>query len=247
MRTTRIYHPENLTENAITILNDQASNHLLRVLRLKPGAKIQIFNGAGGEYSTELIGVEKKHALIKVHQFSAITKESPLTIHLGQSISRGEKMDYTIQKSVELGVSKITPLITEFGNVKLSPERFAKKLEHWRGIIISACEQCGRNYLPEITSPQLLSTWLAERNETLKLILEPQAESRLQDIGETPLAVCLLIGAEGGLSEDEIGLAKSYHFTAIQLGPRILRTETAAVAAIAILQARWGDMLGCQI
>lgn len=239
---TRVYHPENLAEGAVITLRESASHHLLRVLRLKPGAMLQVFNGAGGEYEAELIGIEKKLAVIKIEQFNSTTTESPLAIHLGQGISRGEKMDYTLQKAVELGVTKITPLITEFNNVKLSPDRLVKKLEHWRGIVLSACEQCGRNRVPEVVSPQTLFFWAAARNETLKLILEPQAETHLRDIHAIPQSICLLIGSEGGLSEKEIQLAQAHQFKAIQLGPRVLRTETAAVAALAVLQARWGDM-----
>lgn len=242
MRTIRIYHPENLAENTVTILSEQASNHLLRVLRLKPGDVLQVFNGEGGAYDAELIAAEKKRAVIKIQYFNDKERESPLTVHLGQGISRSEKMDYTIQKAVELGVTKITPLLTEFSTVKLSQDRAAKKLEHWQGIIRSACEQCGRNRVPEILPPQSLSSWLSQCDEALKLILEPQAENHLRQVNEKPASVCLLIGAEGGLSAREVKLAKSHHFNPIQLGPRVLRTETATVAALAALQAAWGDL-----
>ena len=154
MRITRIYQPEPLAIGQAFALNPNASSHIVRVLRLRPGALITLFNGEGGEYSAALTAIEKHQAIVKIKEFFAIERESPLKIHLGQGISRGEKMDFTLQKAVELGVTKITPLFTEHGNVKLTDDRLEKRLNHWRSIVISACEQCGRNRIPEILMPE---------------------------------------------------------------------------------------------
>lgn len=242
MKHTRVYHTGALAVDAACFLDISASHHLLQVLRLKPGTDITIFNGEGGEYQGEIIAVEKKHAVIKIKKFLDIERESPLQIHLGQSIARGEKMDFIIQKAVELGIVKITPLFTEFSNVKLANERLQKRLEHWQAVAISACEQCGRNRIPEIMTPIPSAKWTEQCQEKLKLVLHPEATTHLSSLNESYTNVALLIGAEGGLSEKELLLAKQYNFQWLQLGPRILRTETAGLAIIAALQSRWGDM-----
>lgn len=241
MRITRIYQPINLIENQIITLDNHASHHLLNVLRLKSGTTLIIFNGQGGEYQAELINIEKKQAKIKIKNFSAIERESSLHIHLAQGISRGEKMDYIIQKAVELGVTEITPLFTEYGNVHLNEERLKKRVAHWQAIIISACEQCGRNHLPKINLPQRLFNWLPNCHDEFKLILDPQANKKISEYNKQN-SVTLLIGPEGGLSDHEIAEAKRNNFLSLKLGPRILRTETAGLAAVAALQALWGDL-----
>jgi 16S rRNA (uracil1498-N3)-methyltransferase len=169
--------------------------------------------------------------------------ESPLELYLAQGISRGEKMDYTIQKAVELGIKKIYPLLTERCNVKLDEERREKRLQHWRSVIISACEQSGRNQLPQIQAPQTLEQFLENSDADFKFVLAPLAEKKLAQIPiQKNSRVILMIGPEGGLSEREIQLAEQKHFLALNLGPRVLRTETAAVAAITALQCFFGDM-----
>ena len=243
MRITRIYQPIPLSENLMITLDKDASHHILHVLRLQTGTQLKIFNGQGGEYDAELIGMEKKHARIKVKNFSDIKCESPLLIHLGQGIVRGEKMDLIIQKAIELGVNEITPLITEFSNVKLAADRLEKKHAHWQAVAISACEQSGRNKLPKIHPPELIATWLQHSAADLKIILDPFAKTDLKNYKQAE-TVCIVVGPEGGFCENELDLAKQHHFLPLQLGPRILRTETAALAAIAILQAKWGDMSG---
>jgi len=242
MRLTRIYSTEQLAVGREISLDAIASNHLLRVLRLKIGATLKVFDGNGHEYLANLVSDAKRHAVIAITETTPSITESPLALHLGQGISRGEKMDYTIQKAVELGVQKITPLFTEYCGVQLSPERIENRMAHWQAIIINACEQCGRSYLPQLAKPVNLSQWLLENNSDLKLILEPSGDSHLNDLPRQNSAITLLVGPEGGFSEEEITLAKNHDFHAWRFGPRILRTETAAPAAIAVLQSHWGDI-----
>ena len=241
MRVPRIYTPNSLQPNSTITLDTQYTHYLSRVLRLKAGATLTIFNGQGGEYQASLSEIKKREATVEIGEFVDRKTESPLCIHLGQGISRGEKMDYTIQKAVELGVTEITPLITEFCGVKLSGERFEKRLAHWEGVIISACEQSGRNILPTIHPPQTIEIWL--KNHTgVGLVLDPCGEQTINDLPSDISALSLLIGPEGGLSDSELIQAQQNNLTSIKLGPRILRTETAGLAVTAILQAKYGDM-----
>lgn len=239
--TTRIFQNIPLAEKQHLTLDTATSHHLLNVLRCKIGDKIIIFNGEDGEFNAEIIDKEKNHVLVFLNSFEQINRESPLYIHLAQAISRGEKMDFTIQKAVELGVNKITPLITEFCNVKLNAERWQKKLQHWQNIIINACEQSGRTKIPEIESPIEFKKWLGTKLETTKIILDPNGEKNLSDLKPTDNKICLLIGSEGGFSENEINFAKQQNFIATKFGPRILRTETMALAIIVAIQNRYGD------
>jgi 16S rRNA (uracil1498-N3)-methyltransferase len=241
MHIPRIYQASDLAVGKNVTLDISASAHLLRVLRLNIGSPLILFNGIGGEYSAELVAVEKKQAIVALGKFSNISRESPLQLHLAQGISRGEKMDYTIQKVVELGVHKITPLFTEYCNVQLNAERLSKKMQHWRAIVISACQQCGRNIIPELMAPEKISKWIATCTEQEKLILDPAASLRFSDFTKKYQSICLLVGSEGGLSEQEINLANRSGFQSVCIGPRILRTETASVAAISAIQSRWGD------
>ncbi|MBL8259408.1 MAG: 16S rRNA (uracil(1498)-N(3))-methyltransferase, partial [Candidatus Competibacteraceae bacterium] len=168
--------------------------------------------------------------------------EPPLRIVLAQGVSRGEKMDYTLQKSVELGVSAIQPLLTDYGGIGLSDERWLKKVQHWRGVIIGACEQCGRNRLPELRDPATLSDWLNRSSEAgSRWLLDPLAEAGLRELDAPNGRATLLIGPEGGLSVEEIQRARAAGFVGVRLGPRVLRTETAGVAALAAVQTLWGD------
>ncbi|MDX1467394.1 MAG: 16S rRNA (uracil(1498)-N(3))-methyltransferase, partial [Halomonas sp.] len=167
--------------------------------------------------------------------------ESPLAVHLGQAISKGDRMDYAIQKAVELGVATITPLYTEHGDVRLKGERAAKKLAHWQAVAASACEQCGRATLPPVHAPMGLGEWLAARDEALRLVLHPGTAGALEQ-AEAPASVAVLIGPEGGLAEAEVEAARTSGFAPLSLGPRVLRTETAPVVALSLLQARFGDL-----
>src|SRR5690606_29620786 len=205
------------------------------VLRMKEGQEVLLFDGSGAQFPAEITEVSKKQVLVKVTQREENSSESPLDLHLGQVISRGEKMEFTIQKSVELGVNTITPLISERCGVKLDEKRFEKKLAQWQKIAISACEQCGRNIIPEIRPIMSLEAWCAEEYDGLKLNLHPRAKYSINTLPAPVNKVRLLIGPEGGLSAEEIDMTQTYHFEETLLGPRVLRTETAALTAITAL------------
>jgi len=242
MRIPRIYTPSPLNSSETIELDENAFNHAVRVLRLKQGDNLILFNGKGGEFEAELTEVQKKRASAHIHQFSDKETESPLTIILGQCISRGEKMDYTIQKAVELGVSEIVPLLSQRCGVKLNQERMEKRLRHWHSVIISACEQCGRNRIPTLHPVISLNEWQQQLNATLKLVLAPTATDSLATLNKPKQDVALLIGPEGGLSDAEIKQAIAAGFSGIRLGPRILRTETAGLTALSVIQQLWGDL-----
>lgn len=243
MSISRIFQPVELVCGAEILLDKQASHHLAVVLRAKPQDVLTIFNGRGGEYNSVITQVNKQQVRVQIDHYVARAAESSLALYLAQGISRGEKMDYTIQKAVELGVKKIIPLFTERCTVKLDAERCAKRLQHWQSIIISACEQSGRNEIPELLLPMTLENSLQAVTADWYFVLSPKAISRLK---EQPVQerqrVVLLIGPEGGLSEEEVTLSCQRGFMPLSLGPRILRTETAAVAAITALQCHFGDI-----
>ena len=242
MRVPRIYQNSPLNVGASVSLDDDAANHVGRVLRMVPDQEICLFNGQGGQYQAVITESGKKHVTVQITDFSALSVESPLSIHLGQVISRGDKMEFTIQKSVELGVNVITPLWSSRCGVKLQGDRLDKKLEQWQKIAISACEQCGRNSVPLIRPVMSLENWLAEPTDVLKLTLHPRAQYSVGTLPEPTHGVRLVIGPEGGLSDDEIALTEQYNFQEMLLGPRVLRTETAALTAITALQCRFGDL-----
>lgn len=241
MATPRVFTDQALAAGAEIGLESGPSHHLLKVLRLKPGAGLRLFNGCGGSFAAVLAGSRGQEARVAVGDFDPADHESPLAIELAIGVSRGERMDWVMQKAVELGVAAIRPLVTERTEVRLAGERRDKKLGHWRQIAIAACEQCGRNRLPDIHAPQLLADWLPAA-AGLRLVLAPEATTALASIEATaPDVVTLLIGPEGGLSAAEIDAAIATGYRAVSLGPRVLRTETAPLAALAICQARWGD------
>ncbi len=241
MRIPRFYYDHDLATGVTLTLNEKASRYLVSVLRMQPGRPCIVFNGQGGEYAAILTHAGKKQAEVLLGEFNDINNESPLKIHLGIAISRGDRMDWVVQKATELGVHRITPLFTERTEVKLKGERLDKKLEHWQQIAISACEQSQRNQLPTIDMPTTFSEWVSSVEADRKLVLHHRTEQRLQS--ETGVdSCCLLIGPEGGLSETEIELALSENFQALSLGPRVLRTETAPISALTLVQFLWGDM-----
>ena len=242
MRKPRIYHPAPLIVGQDVALNDDAANHVGRVLRMTAGQPVQLFDGSNQVFDAEIIRADKKSVMVNVRNSAVDDRESPLHIHLGQVMSRGEKMEFTIQKSIELGVSLITPLFSERCGVKLDAERLNKKLQQWQKIAIAACEQCGRNQVPEIRPAMDLETWCAEPDEGLKLNLHPRASASINTLPLPVERIRLLIGPEGGLSADEIVMTAQYQFTDILLGPRVLRTETTALTAITALQVRFGDL-----
>jgi 16S rRNA (uracil1498-N3)-methyltransferase len=243
MPISRIFQPISLSENTQVKLDEQASHHLARVLRASLHEEIILFNGAGGEYQAVITNIEKKTVTAEIKKYLEKNTESPIDLYLAQGISRGEKMDYTIQKAVELGVKKIIPLLTERCNVKLDAERRQKRIQHWQSIIISACEQSGRVIVPELVAPLTLQQWLPTVAADLCFTLAPKAQKKLQEYAVKPASkIVLLIGPEGGLSETEIQLSEQKGFLPLNLGPRILRTETAAVAALTALQCFFGDL-----
>jgi 16S rRNA (uracil1498-N3)-methyltransferase len=242
MPISRVFQAIPLSVNATLQLDEYATHHIARVLRASVNDELIIFNGEGGEYLATITRIDKKAITVHITEFHARDNESPLELYLAQGISRGEKMDYTIQKAVELGVKKIFPLDTERCNVKLDEERRIKRLQHWGSIIVSACEQSGRNHVPEIMAPQSLDSFLTSVEAEGKFVLAPGACNKLTEFSlPRHSRVVLLIGPEGGLSQAEIDLANKKGFTPLSLGPRILRTETAAVAALAVLQFFMGD------
>ncbi|MCT8557495.1 16S rRNA (uracil(1498)-N(3))-methyltransferase [Glaesserella parasuis] len=243
MRIPRIYHPEALAGKSHCILSEDAFNHVGRVLRMGEGAELVLFDGSNHIFNAIIDNVSKKQISVKIQNSQLDDRESPLPIHLGQVISRGDRMEFTIQKSVELGVTTITPLWSERCGVKLDGERQDKKIQQWQKIAISACEQCGRNIIPEIRPIMKLTDWCKEQDGMLKLNLHPRAKYSLKSLPNIPKeGVRLLIGSEGGLSPEEIAMTEAENFTEVLLGKRILRTETASLATITALQMLYGDL-----
>ena len=220
-------------------LPEAQAHYLSRVLRLTVGAAVQLFDGSGQEFIGELTCVGKKSVEVCLDKSVEGLPESSLRIHLGQGLSRGERMDWAIQKATELGVAEITPLFTERCEVRLNQERMQKRLEHWQQIAISACEQCGRSQVPVIHPPQQLKDWQANIEADLKLVLHPVAQPLSAHTAPNTLA--FLIGPEGGLTEDEVAQTSEHGFQPARLGPRVLRTETAPVVALSVAQQLWGD------
>jgi len=241
VRIPRIYQEQALSNGAVVTLDDNGANHVARVLRLKVGAPLILFNGDGNEYDAVVHAIGKRTVDVVLTSARQRDVESPLHITLAQGISKGERMDHVVQKAVELGVTRIVPLLTEHCAVNLSGERLYKRLRHWQAIAISACEQCGRNRLPQIESPLELKQWLAQEQEGLRLVLDPLAVTTMAQIAAPRGKATLLIGPEGGLSEGEIRSAQDCGYHGVRLGPRVLRTETAALAAVSVVQSLWGD------
>lgn len=243
MRIPRIYHPESLEYQTQCQLSEDAANHVGRVLRMVDGEQLELFDGSNHIYPAIITESNKKSVKVNILGRELSDKESNLKIHLGQVISRGERMEFTIQKSVELGVNVITPLWSERCGVKLDGERMDKKIQQWQKIAIAACEQCGRNVVPEIRPLMKLQDWCAEDDGAIKLNLHPRAQHSIKTLPMIPKdGVRLLIGSEGGLSEQEIVQTQQKGFTEILLGKRVLRTETASLAAISALQIYFGDL-----
>jgi 16S rRNA (uracil1498-N3)-methyltransferase len=224
-------------------LAPEGLHYLLNVLRLKSGDPVIIFNGLGGEYQATLEVINKKRVVVHIEAFSEKEVESVLDIHLASGMLRGEKMDLIIQKAVELGVNTITPLYTQFSQGRDSQMRIAKRLQHWQGIVVSSCEQCGRNRLPNLSAPMPFSQWLTTLPAIAhKIISDPDQKTEIDLEIQKSSNIVLAIGPEGGFSTQEITAAKAAGFVAMWLGPRILRAETAAIAAVTVVQTRWGDL-----
>lgn len=244
MNQPRFYCREALSPGAHIDLPEPVARHAVRVLRLPPGAAVVLFDGRGGEYEARIERIERDRVVAALGAWHDVERESGLAVTLIQAVQGGEKMDYTVQKAVELGVSQIVPVDSRRSVTRLAGERAAKRVAHWQGVAAAACEQCGRNQVPQLAPLEKLENWLARpANGALRLILAPDADQALVDLPPAE-NVQLLIGAEGGLDPQEILAARQVGFTAVKMGPRILRTETAGLAALAVLQALWGDFRG---
>jgi 16S rRNA (uracil1498-N3)-methyltransferase len=242
MSTPRFYFPTKLAPGTIVTLPENAAIHACRALRLQVGDAAILFNGDGNDYGCELLSISRNAVTAKIKSLSRIDNESPLKVTLVQAISSGDRMDFTIQKAVEMGVTAIQPIASQRSVVKLTDERAAKRREHWQNVVISACEQSGRALLPGVNAPLTLANWLGSAPTfSARIMLSPSAALTFQELPVPQGNICLLIGAEGGLTPEEIDLAASRNFIPVRLGKRILRTETAALAALAAMQTLWGD------
>lgn len=241
----RFHLPGPLAPGAETTLPPDTAHHAIRVLRLSPEDPVILFDGQGGEYLGRVTGVARGEVRVLAATHRPVEREAPVPVTLVQGISSGERMDYTVRKSVELGVARVVPVFTRRSVVKLGAERGERRRQHWQQLAVAACEQCGRNTVPVVDDLADFADWLSGLEKPLecerRLTLSPLADGGLRAIQPVPAGVVLLVGPEGGLERGELELARSRGFEAVRLGPRILRTETAAVAALAAMQALWGD------
>lgn len=246
MRDIRIFVPDLQahSNDNIVALPDQAAAHVSRVLRLRVGDALTVFDGRGGEHSAQLESIAKREVTVRLGTHSPIERESPLAVTLIQGLARGEKMDYIIQKATELGVARIIPVATARSVVQLDDDRGNRKRQHWRAVAAAACEQCGRNRLPEITEPcSLEQVWQSSALPTLRLLLSPRAQTGIANaLIPRPVELAVLIGPEGGLDPEEEVRAENAGFRSVTLGPRVLRTETAGLAVLAAVQSLAGDL-----
>ncbi len=243
--TTRLFVSDRLSNGAKLTLDADQAHYLGRVLRIEAGSTISVFNGNDGEFRATVDSLRKKQAILLVREKIETNLESPFKIHLVQGVSRGERMDFVVQKATELGVKRITPVLTDHGVVRLDPIRGEKRRAHWQRVAESACEQCGRVRPPLVDAPISLNKWFGANDvaDATQLILTLGANSRpMTAMDAPPVKLCLLLGPEGGFSESELDDAALAGFEAVSLGPRVLRTETAALTAVAIAQSLWGDL-----
>lgn len=238
----RFYIPHAPLINALLKLPDAAAHHAARVLRLSVGDRVTLFDGSGEEWLASIQYIDKRDVEVGVEACLSVSRESPLAVTLVQGISSGDRMDYTLQKAVELGVARIQPLACARSVVKLAGERADKRRSHWQNLVIAACEQCGRNVVPEVAAVDTLPGWLASSPaQPLRIMFAPEAAATLHTLAKPEAGVEILAGPEGGFNADEYRLAGEAGFIPVRLGPRVLRTETAAVAALSAMQALWGD------
>lgn len=237
----RLYVPDPIPDHGVLVVSASASHHVAHVLRLKAGDAVIVFDGRGNEYSGTIERLDRSRVTLRLGESREVSRESPVAVTLAQGISSGERMDYTVQKAVELGVHAIQPLATERSVVRLDSARAAKRVAHWQAIVEAACEQCGRNVIPRVAPVMSLQAWLAACGEGVRLTLAPHATTRLHDLPKPLGSVFLLVGPEGGLAPREKDDAERASFLAVRVGPRVLRTETAALAALAAIQTLWGD------
>lgn len=243
MRIPRVYLDHELRTGREVRLPDQAGEHVARVLRLERGAPLILINGDGHEYDATLAALAKHAVTAQIHGVREVNRESPLRITLAQGIARGEKMDWILQKATELGVARIVPLVTERTEVKLDEERTGRRMAHWTSVIAGACEQSGRTRLPVLEAPLRMDRWLGALTDdaALRLALLPEGNVTVRHFPQMDNGALLTVGPEGGFSDNDIALLKQANFHGLRLGPRILRTETAGLAALAALQAHFGD------
>ena len=245
MTTARFFvqHPLPRACEAGTIftLAESVARHL-QVLRIATGESIILFDGGGGEILATVVGIGKRDATVTLDNFDAVERESPLQITLVQALATADKMDLIMQKAVELGVTCIAPIATARATLKLAGERAEKRIAHWQAIAVAACEQCGRNRVPLVREIQTLDQWLKNSFEGVSVLLHPDAEKSLLGSVDASRPIALLIGPEGGFTDDEIARAVAQNVITVKFGPRVLRTETAGLAAIAALAARFGDL-----
>jgi 16S rRNA (uracil1498-N3)-methyltransferase len=242
MHQHRFFIDQPLSANSSIDLTADAARYIQQVLRLKVGQHINVFNGRGGEFDAVITGARKRLVSIDIGEHCAKEIESPLDIHLGQGMARSDRMDYAIQKAVELGAQQLTPIGTHRSVTKLQTERVGRRLKHWQSVATHAAEQCGRTRIPKINPPTGLEHWTKTVEADLKLCMDPTAQRSLKDIPLTGNRIALLIGPEGGLTDDELASAKSAGFIGTHFGPRILRTETATVVGLGAIQFAWGDL-----
>lgn len=241
MRLIRVYLPQQLTIGQQITLEHQLAHRLLQVLRLSVGDQLQLFDGRGHEYFARINQIRKKIVTLVVEQELACNNESPLRIHLGQALLRSQKMDLVLQKAVEVGVTEVTPILSDYVNAGLDHAKITSRMQHWQQVMIAACEQSQRNVLPILHKPAPYMDWVQSIEVEQKIMWLPQAQQHLTDLAAQANSVAVLIGPEGGFSAPEIQWARQQHFHCCRLGPRILRTETMSIAALAVLQYRWGD------
>ena len=245
MSFPRFHCPNDLSADDVDreyVLPDGVAHHALRVLRLAVGDRVTLFTGAGGEFAATLLRADKRDAVVRIDAFDSVERESPLAVTLVQGIAANDAMDYALRKSVELGVAAIQPVLTSRSARVPDGERGEKRLAHWRQIVIAACEQCGRNRIPDVRETVALPRWLAARNTAVAgLVLSPTADTPIADAPRPRDALDLLVGPEGGFAPDEIARAQQAGMTAVRVGPRVLRTETAALASLSTINALWGD------
>jgi 16S rRNA (uracil1498-N3)-methyltransferase len=246
VRLTRVYVDGALAPGARVALEGSAASHVSRVLRLRPGDALTLFNGQGGEYPGSIEQSQAGSVTVAIGDQRTVERESPLSLTLAQGVSRGERMDLVVQKATELGVSALVPVLTERSVVRLDPQQAARKVAHWRAIAIAACEQSGRNRVPAVATPLALREFTGLARSAagggVRVLLSPGAALRLDDVPPPVTDVTVLIGPEGGLTDSEEDLARTAGFTPVRLGPRVLRTETAAIAALTLLQRKFGDL-----
>ncbi len=244
MRISRLYTPQPLAIGATLELDDDNAHYVRTVLRLKKTAELNLFNGSGGEYCCHVIEVSRHSVRVLVGEWLARNVESSLQVNLGLGVARGDRMDWSVQKAVELGVFQITPIVTERCLVQFKDERKSQRLLHWRRIVQHAAEQSGRTVLPTLNEIDSLVDWL-DRQQGLRIFLDPHADASLMQLQPESMQVTLLTGPEGGFAERERDYIKAAGFIPVRLGARILRTETASLTALAAVQTLWGDFGAC--